>query len=152
MKTHPTYKGRVVRVIPWWIKLAIYTINAQGVAFLGRIYLRKDLYSAYKAGNADTRVLAVLAHEVRHVERANEVGKIFFIFKMFFFRSYKFQEEVEADRAAMDVYATQREEFPIERRARFLSSWRYFWCVSYEHAKEVLTQEWKKAKQKSLSQ
>lgn len=152
MKTHPTYKGLIVRRIPWWMKVISYPARkARGAAFLGRIYLRSDLYDSYVLGECDPTTLRILAHEVGHIERAKKIGNFIFALKMTFSSSFKFQEEIEADKASMIVCRELGIEFPIEERARHLSSKVYYWCATYEHAKKILTEEWEKAKQKPPS-
>lgn len=143
MKKEITYKGLRVRVIPWWMKLlSPRTRYAKGAAFLGRIYLNKELFGRYCSGPVDPIIVGILEHEYVHFERAQKLGKYRFAFRMWTSRSFMFAEEIEARRGQMVIHKRFQIPFDIQYHAEKLSSWIYQRCTSYENAKKVLTEMW----------
>ena len=59
--------------------------------------------------------------------------------------SFRFKEELEAIRASMKYLKRKDVQFDTSKRAKYLSSWLYLWCVSYDIAKEELDKAWKDA-------
>lgn len=104
------------------MKLFIYPMFARGAAFLGRIYLRKDLFEKYISGIVDLSIIGVLEHEYTHFIRAEKVGKYRFAWKIMTSLSFKFNEEIEARRSQMLIHKKYGITFDIEEHAKRLSS------------------------------
>jgi hypothetical protein len=124
--------------IPW------YSNNiAQGV--YPNVYLPKKVFENLKTDNPDPKYIAVLAHEQKHIERQIEIGKLTWDMKYSFCSSFRFNEELIAVKAQMAVYKKFKKKFDIGKSAKYLSSWLYFWPVSYKTAKRKLEKAWEES-------
>lgn len=118
-----------------------YTANA----IYPNIYVSKDVYENLNSKKPSPRYVAVLEHEQTHIERQRKMGWIKWGLKYALSYDFRFNEELEAIKAAMKYLKEMKSNFDTEKRAKFLSGWLYLWCVSYEKAKEELDRAWKEA-------
>lgn len=121
--------------IPWYSKNI-----AQGL--YPNVYLPKKVFDNLKKENPNPKFIAVLAHEQRHIERQKEIGPFKWGMKYFFRSKFRFSEEVIATKAQMAVFKKFKKDFDIEKSAKSISGWLYFWQVSYEKAKGELEKTW----------
>ena len=142
MNEKTIYKGIDVKERPWFIFLHK---KGRGATFLGRIYLRKDLFKDYLAGSPSVETISVLEHETTHF--LNSGGKN--VFKSivhnlcyWLFPNFRFDEELRAIKSEMKVLKTNNQTFDIEKRAKFLSSFYYLYSSSYQRAHQELTRLW----------
>lgn len=112
-------------------------------AIYPNIYFTKDVYENLKSVNPNSRYIATLMHEQTHIERQKKTGWIKWGFKYIFSPKFRFNEELEAIKSSMKYLKKVNGNFDTTRSAKFLSSWLYLWCVSYEKAKEELDKIWK---------
>lgn len=123
------------RFIPW---LSSYTAQA----IISRIYVSEEIFKSLKLKNTNPKMIAVLEHEKKHIERQKELGPFKFGVKYLFSPKFRFQEELIAIRESMKYLKTKKLSFDIERSAGFLSSWLYLWMTSYDKAKSELEKIW----------
>jgi len=116
--------------------------KARGRTFFQTIYLKKDIYDDLKSGSPAPENLSVLAHEQTHIERIKKIGITKYSFKYFFFGKFRFNEELEANKAAFRILKKHKVEVDLTRKARILSSWIYLWPVSYNYALDHLKKSW----------
>lgn len=128
-------KKGVAAWIPW-----LNNNTAQGL--YPNVYLPKKVFENLKKEKPDPKNIAVLAHEQKHLERQKEMGPFKWGMKYSFCSSFRFNEELISTRAQMAVYKKYKKKFDIEKNAKYLSSWLYFWPVSYKKAKEELEKIW----------
>jgi len=112
-------------------------------AIYPNIYFTKDVYENLKSDKPNPRYIAALKHEQTHIERQKETGWIIWGLKYTFSPKFRFNEELEAIKSSMKYLKRVRGNFDVARSAKFLSSWLYLWCISYNKAKEQLDRCWK---------
>lgn len=128
-------KKGIAAHIPW-----LSNNTAQGI--YPNVYLPAMIYDNLKSSKPRIRNLAILAHEQRHVERQVEVGKFKWDWKYTLCPKFKFNEELIATKAEMGVYKKYGKKYGINKSAKYLSGWLYFWPVSYGEAKKRLEKVW----------
>ncbi len=111
-------------------------------AIYPNIYLPKTIYENLRKPNPDIKFVAILAHEECHIERQKKMGLLKWGIKSFFSPKFRFNEEIEAIKPQMEIYKKHKMKFDIEKNAKYLSSWLYFWPVSYKTAKMELMKIW----------
>ena len=83
--------------------------------------------------------LPILIHENKHTEQQKEQGLLVFLFK--YFASKKFRLKMEAEAFAVQIKNTtgvNERNAVLENASRWLSGREYFWCASYEEAKNAI--------------
>jgi len=122
--------------LPRSIRIKIGSKTA--LAIYPNVYLPKKVFENLKSKNPNPKYIAILAHEQKHIERQKEMGPFKWGIKYSFCSGFRFNEELAATKAQMEVHKKYGIKFDIEKNARYLSSWLYFWPVSYETAKKEL--------------
>jgi hypothetical protein len=83
--------------------------------------------------------LPILLHENRHTEQQKAYGFYYFLFK--YFTSKKFRLKMEAEAFAVQIKSVtsveERKEI-LHQAADWLSGKQYFWCASYDEAKNAI--------------
>jgi antirestriction protein ArdC len=130
-------KKGLAACIPW-------LNNNTAQALYPNIYLPQKVYNNLKCSKPNPKFIAVLAHERKHLERQREIGHFRWDIKYSFCSSFRFNEELIATRAQMAVYKKYKKKFDIKKNAKYLSSWLYFWPVSYKTAQNELEKLWVK--------
>lgn len=116
--------------------------NNTAQALYPNVYLPQKVYNDLKRPKPDPKFIAVLAHEQKHLERQKEVGSFKWGMRYSFCPKFRFNEELIATKAQMKVFKKFKKNFEIEKNARYLSGWLYWWMVSYEVAKGKLEKVW----------
>lgn len=118
--------------------LSTYTCNA----IYPNIYVPKEIYKNLSSKNPKPEYIAILKHEDTHIQRQKSQGWILWGLKYAFSSKFRFEEELIAIKAGMKYLKKHKLTFDTDRRAKFLSSYVYLWCVSYKEAKTKLDQAW----------
>ena len=123
--------------LPW---LSRYTAQA----IYPNIYFSKEAYKKLCAPKPDPIYIAALIHEQAHITRQKKEGWFKWELKYIFSGKFRFGEEFEAIKPAMKYLKEKKIEFDIDKKAKILSGWLYFWPVSYKTAKKDLERIWRK--------
>lgn len=138
LKPYVKVKSGWWKLIPWLNK---YTANA----IYPNVYLPREIYDNLKSSSPEPRNTATLIHEETHLKREKEMGPLKFGIKYLFSPKFRFNEELEAHKESFKFLKKEKIKPNIERSAKFLSGWLYFWPVSYELAKKELEKAWEEA-------
>lgn len=111
-------------------------------AIYPNIYFAKNVYENLLTDKPESRYVAALMHEQTHIERQIKTGWLKWGLKYMFIPRFRFNEELEAIKSSMKYLKSVEEPFDTDRSARFLSSWLYLWCVSYNKARTELDKAW----------
>lgn len=128
-------KPRFWEFLPW---LSNYTAQA----IYPNIYFSKGAYKKLSATKPDPIYVAALIHEQTHIKRQKKEGWFRWGLKYVFSGRFRFNEELEAIKPAMKHLKEKKVRFDIDKKARILSGWLYFWPVSYKTAKKELEEVW----------
>jgi hypothetical protein len=128
-------KPRFWEFLPW---LSSYTAQA----IYPNIYFSRKALKRLSIPNPDPIYVAALIHEQEHIKRQKKEGWFKWGLKYVFSGRFRFSEELEAIRSSMKYLKEKKIRLDINKRARYLSSWLYFWPVSYERAKKELGKMW----------
>jgi hypothetical protein len=112
-------------------------------AIYPNIFISRKVYDKLSSPNSDLKYIAVLLHEQTHIERQRKTGFLKWGIKYVFSPKFRFNEELEAIKTQISYLKRHKKKFDIEKSARYLSGWLYFWMVSYRKAKEELEIVWK---------
>jgi len=136
MKLPPNVKikPRLWEFLPW---LSKYTAQA----IYPNIYFSKEAYKKLVSG--DPVYIAALIHEQEHIKRQKGEGWLKWVFKYIFSGKFRFNEEIAAIKPSMKYLKKKKIGFDIEKKAKILSGWLYFWPVSYEIAERGLKRVWR---------
>lgn len=129
-------KPKLWELLPW---LSSYTAQA----IYPNIFVSSEVFEHLHRLHPDHRFIAVLEHEKKHVERQKQIGFVKFGVKYLFSSKFRWQEELLAIKAGMKYLKQNKLTFDIDKSAKFLSSWLYFWMVPYKKAKKELDLSWK---------
>lgn len=124
-----------------WKFLPLSKTTAQ--AIFPNIYLPQAVYNNLKSVNPTAKNVAVLEHELTHLESQKRVGPTKWFLKYLVSPGFRFDEELQAIKASMKYLKRQKESFDTQKIAKYLSSWLYLWCVFCQRAKKELTKAWK---------
>lgn len=128
------YKGIPLVVKPWYWNI-IPTLRWCGAsAHFSKIILRKDVYDDVTSKNPSPFWIALLEHEVRHIERQRAMGKWKFQLLYQLSPRFRIEEELIADKVRFEYLKKHKVPYSLEGRAKMLSSWKYFWAINYEDA------------------
>jgi hypothetical protein len=139
------YKGVPLVVKPWYWNILPHLKWCGASAQYSKIILRKDIYDDVTSTNPSPLWVALLEHEVKHIERQKKMGKWKFQFFYQFSPRFRINEELIADKARFEYVKKHKIKYDLEERARMLSSWKYFWAISYTKVKKELEDIYKKA-------
>jgi len=137
-----TYKGIKIKKIPWFLWFVFNPRKRWGMAYHSQIYVSPKVYNYLITNSPDPLSIALLEHEITHLKRKRQLGESNHSRKYLLSRSFRFQEELIADRAMMLYLKKRNLPFPIEKRAKKISSVLYFSMISYSEAKLKLTKMW----------
>ncbi|MFZ5365780.1 MAG: hypothetical protein ACOZBZ_00620 [Patescibacteria group bacterium] len=143
MSKHLAYKGVRIKKIPWFLGFLFNPRKRNGMAYGSQIYVSEKVYHDLRTKNPDPFHIAILEHEITHLKGKRQIGKWKYGLKFWLSPKFRLQEELRADRAMMLYLKKRKLSFPIEKRAKKLSSKLYFWMISYPEAKRKLTRIWK---------
>ena len=122
-------------VFPW----SKYTAQA----IYPNIYFSKKHFNELKSKNPKLGLVAALIHEQEHIKRQKKFGPNKWFLKYLFVSKFRFEEEIAADIPKMKYLKSKKLNPYIDKRAKQLSGWLYFWPVSYQTAKRELERVWK---------
>lgn len=128
-------KRGILAVIPWVSDNVAHAIYPN-------IYLPRKYFDDLNHRNSDPKNIAILVHEQTHIERQKKRGWLKWGIKYLLFPKFRFNEELIATKAQMVVFKKYKRDFDIEKGAKSLSGWLYFWPVAYEMAKRELEKIW----------
>ncbi|HKB88752.1 MAG TPA: hypothetical protein VKC53_03830 [Patescibacteria group bacterium] len=126
-------KSWIWNIIPW--------TNRTAQAIYPNIYLSKFDYDSL-VSNPSPWHIAHLTHEQEHLKRQKEFGPKKWFLKYIFVPRFRFEEEIAADIPKMKFLKSKKLNPYIDKRAKQLSGWLYFWPVPYKTAKEELERVW----------
>lgn len=129
-----------IKSFPWTLLPTLSTYTAH--AIYPNIYLPRNIYENLLSKNPSHKNKAILIHEQTHIKRQKSLGWFLWVLKYCISKSFRFNEEIVAIKAAMIYMKSQKQEWDIEKTAKFLSSYLYLWCVTYAKARERLEAEW----------
>ncbi len=140
-----TYKGIPLVVKPWYWNVLPNLRWCGASAQYSKIILRKDIYDDVTSKNPSPVWIALLEHEVKHIERQRKMGK--WKFQFFYQLSPKFRinEELIADTARFKFIKKHSIKYDLDERAMMLSSWKYFWATSYKEVRKRLEKAYEEA-------
>lgn len=131
-----------IRIKKWFWNL-IPWVNYQTMqAFYPNIYLPPKVYENLVSDNPNPYNFAHLLHEQTHIKRIEAEGKLSFMMKYAFSPKFRFDEEIKASEVAMKYIKSKGLTWNVDDTAKHLSSWLYFWPVSYVNARSKLTEIW----------
>jgi hypothetical protein len=133
-----------VKKFPWTVLPIISTYTAH--AIYPNIYVPRHIYDDLKSKNPEPRNVATLIHEQTHIDRQKKDGWFIWGLKYCLVASFRLDEELQAIKASMKYMKQKKQTWDTARTAKFLSSYLYLWCVSYEKAKYLLDDTWNRAK------
>jgi len=123
-------------LIPW-----IGNQTAQGI--YPNVYVQAFVYENLKSKNPSPWHIALLLHEQEHVKRQKKLGAYKWFLKYLSDPKFRFDEEIAADIPNIRFLKRKKLNPYINKRAKSLSSWLYFWPVSYKTAKRELEKIWR---------
>jgi len=132
------YEGFRIKIKPFLWQFLPWLSSYTAQAIYPNIYVSKKVFENLKSKNPNPRFIAILEHEIKHLQRQKELGIIKFGIKYLFSPKFRFQEELLAIKEEMRYLKSKKLLFSIERAAKYLSSWLYFWMIPYQKAKEEL--------------
>src|SRR5687767_10902008 len=96
------YKGIPLVIKPWYWNI-IPTLKWCGAsAQFSKIILRKDVYDDVTSKNPSSFWIALLEHEVRHIERQQAIGEWKFQLLYQLSPRFRIEEELLADKARFE--------------------------------------------------
>ncbi|HKC04669.1 MAG TPA: hypothetical protein VKC54_02255 [Patescibacteria group bacterium] len=128
-------KSGIWNIIPW--------TNRTGQGIYPNIYLPKFVYDGLVSDNPSPWHIAQLIHEQEHLKRQKEFGLKKWFLKYIFVPMFRFEEEIAADIPKMKFLKSKKLDPYIDKRAKQLSGWLYFWPVPYKTAKKELEKVWR---------
>ena len=132
------YKGIPLVEKPWYLDMLPTHKWISAQANYSKIWVKKDILNNLISNNSSPFWISLMEHEVKHIERQHEIGKWKFWLYYKLFPKFRINEELIADKARIEYVKKHNVPYSIEDRARMLSSWKYFWGISYENAKRKL--------------
>lgn len=114
-------------------------------AIYPNIYLIEKVYNNLVSDSPKPRYKSVLIHEQTHIDRQKRFGWFKWGLKYLIIPSFRFNEELVAIQNSMTYLKGEGLSFDTTKRAKYLSSWLYLWCVSYKEAKRELDRAWEEA-------
>jgi len=132
------YEGFRIKIKPFLWQFLPWLSSYTAQAIYPNIYVSKKVFENLKSKNPNPRFIAILEHEIKHLQRQKELGIIKFGIKYLLSPKFRFQEELLAIKEEMRYLKSKKLLFSIERAAKYLSSWLYFWMIPYQKAKEEL--------------
>lgn len=106
------------------------------------IWLSRAAYDNLISDMPDPYQVALLLHEQEHVKRIGEAGAINWMVKYALSPSFRFYEELKAMRPQFSYLKAEGLSLDLDKRARVLSGWLYFWPVSFSAAKQRVEELW----------
>ncbi len=128
-------KNKFWDLIPW-------VSNKTAQAVYPNIYLPDFVYDNLTSGNPSIWHQALLIHEQEHIKRQTKQGPFLWKIKYTLSPRFRYEEEIAADIPKLKYLKDNGKDPHIERRAKHLSGWNYFWPVSYKEAKGRLENIW----------
>jgi len=119
--------------------------QAKGFLLLNRIYLRPEIYQDLLAPKPNHQNIGIVIHEETHYKRSKEAGVFEFATRYILTRKGRLEEELVAYGEQMRYLKSKGLDYDLDRVAKNLSSWPYFWCSSYLEAKAKLEKIWAEA-------
>ncbi len=129
-------KSKLWDLIPW-------ISNKTAQAVYPNIYLPKFVYENLQSNNPNLWHRALLIHEQEHIERQRRVGLLRWGLKYIFISKFRYEEEIAADIPKFKYLKANGGDPYIEKRAKHLSGWNYFWPAPYLEVKTRLESIWK---------
>lgn len=115
-----------------------------GTTIVSTIYLKPAVYNDLLSENPGLENIGHLIHEQAHVKHAKQLGYLQFALRYLLSGKFRFFEELEASKEQWKYLKSHGITPDLDRKARILSSWIYFWPVSYEFAKKEIEKTWAK--------
>lgn len=114
----------------------------KGFLLFRTIYFQKKIYENLLTIKPKHEYIGYLIHEKTHYKRMKLMGLLNFGIPYVFSKKRRFHEEFLAYKEQMQYLKSKKQKFDIEKVAKALSSWPYFWCTSYNEAKTRLIEAW----------
>lgn len=127
-----------MEIWPWVSRYTAFVLTPN----LG-IFVSPEIYDSFSKGDSDPKILAVLEHERKHLERQKEMGSLKVFWGYLFSPKFRLNEELLAIKESMKIYKANNLTFDIYRKAKILSSWLYLWMTSFAQAKKELEKIWR---------
>lgn len=131
-----------IKIKSWYWNLIPWVGNTTAQGIYPNIYLPKWVYDNLKSKNPSPWHQALLLHEGEHLKRQKKYGPNKWFLRYMFDPKFRFEEEIAADVPKMKFLKKKKLNPYINQRAKRLSSWLYFWPVSYKTAKRELEKIW----------
>jgi len=128
-------KSRLWDLIPW-------VSNKTAQAVYPNIYLLRFVYENLQSHNPSVWHTALLIHEQEHIKRQKRVGLLRWGLKYIFSPRFRYEEEIAADIPKFKYIKNNNGDPYIEKRAKHLSGWNYFWPAHYTEVKTRLENIW----------
>lgn len=132
-----------IKIKPFPLNILPITNKYAGQAIYPNIYLEKKIFENLSSKHPEPKNIALLIHEQTHIQRQSNSGWFLWGLKYCLIPSFRFNEELEAIKASMKYMKVNNQVWDTDRTAKFLSSYQYLWCTSYENAKQKLDKTWR---------
>lgn len=109
------------------------------------VFIRPDIFEDLKKDNPTPESVSVLLHEQEHLKNAREIGLIKFGLRYLLSGKGRFNEELSANKAAFKYLKDKNVTVDLEKKARILSSWLYWWPVKNDFALKEVKKAWEEA-------
>lgn len=109
--------------------------------------MKKDLLEKgwTTLGSRKFKIGKSLFEEMVHYQRSQMMSLLEFGLKYIFSGKFRFNEELEANKTALKILKKEGIKVDLKKKAQILSSWLYFWPVSYGYALKQVKKAWEEA-------
>lgn len=128
-------KSGIWDLIPW-------LSNNTAQAIYPNVYVPKFVYENLLSKKQNPYHIALILHEEEHIKRQKEYGVGRWYLKYLSSGRFRFEEEITADVPKMKFLKSKKLDPFLDKRAKMLSSWLYFWPVPYKKARRDLEKIW----------
>lgn len=119
--------------------------QAKGFLLLNRIYLRPEIYQDLLSPKPNYQNVGIVIHEETHYKRSKNAGMLKFAARYILTKKGRLEEELAAYGEQIRYLKSKGQNYDLDRIAKNLSGWPYFWCTSYPEAKARLEKIWAEA-------
>lgn len=136
------YNGTTIRKTPWYVWFWLNPKKRNALAYNSQIFVSPLVFNDLTSLKPSAFSIAILKHENYHLVRKRILGNLNYTLKILFSSGFRLREELNADMEMMKYLKPKGETFPIEKRAKRLSSSLYRNMISYNKAKQKLEEIW----------
>ena len=116
------YEGITIRKMPWFLWFAFNPKKRCTMVYNSQIYVSPKIFDFFRDRVQDYLSIALLQHEIVHLERKKQFSQLKRRWEYWSSAKFRLKEELLADEATMRYLKEQKLSFPIEKRAKKLSS------------------------------